>query len=248
MNAVGHQRLVPWLVGACGVTGAALLVFLAGVGRQVSWNDVPVAPEEATHTARAAVMPQTMPLASFAEVWQRPLFAADRKPGAVASSTDSISLGDLQLTGIILTPTLKMALLRSTSGDKQVRVKEGAALPDGRWTLATLGPRSATFDNGGERKELTLVTARPDALAKPAENTPAEGQRPPIAGQMVPNAEGSPENRTAEAPPQPPPPSDDPGSEAAQRRARIDALRAAVQRRRAEQQATQQQQVPEGVR
>lgn len=248
MNAVGHQRLAPWLAGACAVTGAALLVFLAGVGRHVTWNDVPVAPEEAAHAARAAEMPQTMPLASFAEVWQRPLFAADRKPGAVASSSDTVSLGDLQLTGIILTPTLKMALFRSTSGDKQVRVKEGAALPDGRWTLATLGPRSATFDNGGERKELTLVTARPDALAKPAENTPAEGPRPPIAGQMVPNAEGSPENRTAETPPQPPPPGDDPGSEAAQRRARIDALRAAVQRRRAEQQATQQQQVPEGVR
>ncbi|HMH68743.1 MAG TPA: hypothetical protein VK519_12590 [Pinirhizobacter sp.] len=247
MNAVGHQRLAPWLAGACAVTGAALLVFLAGVGRQVAWNDVPGAAEEA-RAARAAVMPETMPLASFAEVWQRPLFAADRKPGAVAATGDTVSLGDLQLTGIILTPTLKMALFRSTSGDKQVRVKEGAALPDGRWTLATLGPRSATFDNGGERKELTLVTARPDALAKAPENAPAEGQRPPVAGQMVPNAEGSPENRTAENPPQPPPPGDDPGSEAAQRRARIDALRAAVQRRRAEQQATQQQQVPEGVR
>ena len=245
MNAVGHQRLAPWLAGACAVTGAALLVFLAGVGRHVTWNDMPGAAEEA-HAARAAVMPETMPMTSFAEVWQRPLFAADRKPGVVAATGDTVSLGDLQLTGIILTPTLKMALLRSTSGDKQVRVKEGAALPDGRWTLATLGPRSATFDNGGERKELTLVTARPDALAKAAENGPADGQRPPVAGQMVPNAEGSPENRTAEAPPQPP--TDDPGSEAAQRRARIDALRAAVQRRRAEQQATQQQQVPEGVR
>ncbi|WP_250624605.1 general secretion pathway protein GspN [Pinirhizobacter soli] len=248
MNAVGHQRLAPWLVGACAVTGAALLVFLAGVGRHVTWNDVPVAPEEAAHAARAAVMPQTMPLASFAEVWQRPLFAADRKPGAVAASTDSISLGDLQLTGIILTPTLKMALFRSTSGDKQVRVKEGAALPDGRWTLATLGPRSATFDNGGERKELTLVTARPDALAKAPENAAADGQQPPIAGQPPANVQAGPDNRVIENPPQPPPPNDDPGSEAAQRRARIDALRAAVQRRRAEQQATQQQQVPEGVR
>lgn len=247
MNAVGHQRLAPWLVGACAVTGAALLVFLAGVGRHVTWNDVPGAPEEA-HAAHAAVMPETMPLTSFAEVWQRPLFAADRKPGAVAASADTVSLGDLQLTGIILTPTLKMALLRSTSGDKQVRVKEGAALPDGRWTLATLGPRSATFDNGGERKELNLVTARPDALAKAPENAAAESPRPPIAGQLVPNAEGSPENRTAATPPQPSPPADEPGSEAAQRRARIDALRAAVQRRRAEQQATQQQQAPEGVR
>jgi general secretion pathway protein N len=228
-------------MGTCAVSGAALLVFLAGVGRHVAWNDVPGAAEEA-HAARAALMPETMPLASFAEVWQRPLFAADRKPGAVAATGDTVSLGDLQLTGIILTPTLKMALFRSTSGDKQVRVKEGAALPDGRWTLATLGPRSATFDNGGERKELTLVTARPDALAKAPENAPAEGQQPP------PNAQASPDNRTAENPPQPPPPGDDPGSEAAQRRARIDALRAAVQRRRAEQQATQQQQVPEGVR
>ncbi|HEY4291686.1 hypothetical protein [Luteibacter sp.] len=243
MNAVGQQRLTPWLVGTCVVTGAALLVFLAGVGRHVAWNDVPGTPEEA-RAVHGAVMPQTMPLTSFAEVWQRPLFAADRKPGAVAATSDTVSLGDLQLTGIILTPTLKMALLRSTSGDKQVRVKEGTALPDGRWTLTTLGPRSATFDNGGERKDLTLVTARPDALAKPAENAAADAQRPPIAGQPPANTEHAPDNRTAQ---NPPPPGDDPGSEAAQRRARIDALRAAVQRRRAEQ-AAQQQQVPEGVR
>jgi general secretion pathway protein N len=243
MNAVGQQRLTPWLVGACAVTGAALLVLFAGVGRHAAWNDVPGPQEEAHATRSTVVTRETMPLTSFAEVWQRPLFAADRKPGPVATA-DAVSLGDLQLTGIILTPGLKMALLRSSSGDKQVRVKEGAALPDGRWTLATLGPRSATFDNGGERKELTLVTARPDALAKPETNN-AEAQRPANPGVAVDNGTDA---RIVQNPAQPTPPGDDPGSEAAQRRARIDALRAAVQRRRAEQQATQQQQAPEGVR
>lgn len=231
MNAAGQRTLSSWLGGACVLAAVALCALVAGVGRGVSWGEAPP-PRELGH-AHVVTMPPPEPLARFAEVWQRPLFASDRKPALVVTGDSAVSLGDLQLTGIILTPTLRMALLQNQAGDQSVRVREGAAMPDGRWTLATLSPRSAIFDNGGERKELTLVTAAPVAMEKKPGAPPPPGSAPPMqrANPPMPVSE--------------PPPNQSFGDEAAQRRARIEALKAAVEKRRAEQAAPS---ANEGVR
>jgi general secretion pathway protein N len=71
------------------------------------------------------------------------------------------SLGDLDLTGIILTPNLRMALLHDKNGDKQVRLHEGEALPDGSVTLVEVRPRSALFDSSAGRTELKLPAGAP---------------------------------------------------------------------------------------
>ena len=231
MNAAGQRTLSTWLGGACVLAAVVLCTLLAGVGRGIAWGDIPPA-REPGH-ARVVAMPPPEPLARFAEVWQRPLFAADRKPAMVVTGDAAVSLGDLQLTGIILTPTLRMALLQNAAGDQAVRVREGAAMPDGRWTLATLSPRSAIFDNGGERKELSLVTAAPAALERKPGAPPVPG-----SGPVMQHPNGS-------VPLSPPPANQSFGDEAAQRKARIEALKAAVEKRRAEQAAPS---ANEGVR
>jgi general secretion pathway protein N len=251
MNAAGQRRLTPMLVGIAVVLACVSAALVFGVGRGVRWDD-PIAPEPLP-PMRAAAMPATSPLENFAEVWQRPLFMADRKPVAIAASDDSSSnIGDLELTGIIMTPGLKIALLRDKGKDTTVRVKEGTALADGHWTLASLTPRSAVFDNGGERRELTLKVAAPDALAKDAQRPgAAPGQPVPARSQPVPGSSGmrveqpSGSGMTGPALPhpptgaerQPPPRQDD---EALQQ-ARIEALKQAVQKRRMEQQQQRQQ-------
>ena len=187
MNAAGQRRLTPLLVGIVLVLACTSAALAFGVGRGVRWDDP--SPPEPLPPLRAIAMPATSPLASFAEVWQRPLFMADRKPVAVTDTGDSSSnLGDLELTGIIMTPGLKIALLRDRGKDTTVRVKEGTALADGHWTLASLTPRSAIFDNGGERRELTLKVAAPEPLAKEGQRvgaSPVQPQPPrpmPVAG------------------------------------------------------------------
>jgi general secretion pathway protein N len=231
VNAAGQRTLSTWLGGACVLAAVALCVLVAGVGRGIAWGEIPP-PRELGH-ARVVATPPPEPLARFAEVWQRPLFAADRKPAMVVTGDAAVSLGDLQLTGIILTPGLRMALLQNAAGDQSVRVREGAAMPDGRWTLATLSPRSAIFDNGGERKELTLATAAPAALERKPGGPPAPGNGPVMQRPNAPMPESS----------RPASPSF--GDEAAQRKARIEALKAAVEKRRAEQAAPS---ANEGVR
>lgn len=258
MNAAGQRRLTPLLAAATVVLAAVCGAMVFGVGRGVRWDDA--VPPEPLPAARAVEMPPPSPLARFAEVWQRPLFMADRKPVAVADTDDSSSnIGDLELTGIIMTPGLRMALLRDRGKDSTVRVKEGSTLADGHWTLASLNPRSAVFDNGGEHRELTLKVAAPEALAKtpqrpgmPPGQVPGQPPRPqpapsgngvhveqqPASGMTGP-ALPHPTASTAPAARDAPARQDDD----ALQRARIEALKQAVQKRRMEQQQQRQQAV-----
>jgi general secretion pathway protein N len=165
MNAASQRRLTPVLGGVAAVAGLLLLLLLAGVGRGVQWGaprPVPPLPE-----ARAQGLPPPVPLAQFAAVWQQPLFNPDRKPSLRAASGGA-SLGDMQLTGIILTPGLHMALLHDKGGDREVRVREGDALPDGSWKLAELKPRAAVFESASGRTQLDLPAGAPIDMPKAA--------------------------------------------------------------------------------
>jgi len=250
MNAAGQRRLTPVLAAIAVALGCTAAAFALGIGQGVRWDE-PAAPE-ALPPLRAAAMPPTSPLNRYAEVWQRPLFMADRKPAAAADTDDSSSnIGDLELTGIIMTSGLHMALLRDRGKDVAVRVKEGSALADGHWTLASLTPRSAIFDNGGERRELTLKVAAPEALAKdPARPGAVAGQpgQPPRAApapsgsgvhvEQVSGMTGPALPRPQATPARDAPPRQD---DSALQQARIEALKQAVQKRRMEQQQQRQQ-------
>jgi general secretion pathway protein N len=158
MNAASQRQLTPWLVALVLLLGAVLLLLLAGLGRGVRW-DAPRPSAPLPPAARQADLPPPVPLAHYALVWQKPLFSPDRKP--TARTDGGSSLGDLDLTGIILTPGLRMALLHDRNGDKQVRLREGEALPDGSVKLVELRPRSALFDSPAGRTELKLPAGAP---------------------------------------------------------------------------------------
>jgi general secretion pathway protein N len=173
MNASDQRQLTPWLAAIAVLLGAASLLLLGGVGRGVRW-DPPRTLAPLPPAGNPANLPQPVPLQQFALVWQKPLFSPDRKPVAHAADGGS-SLGDLDLTGIILTPNLRMALLHDKNGDKQVRLHEGEALPDGSVTLVEVRPRSALFDSSAGRTELKLPAGAP-IDSKPAQGA---GMEPP---------------------------------------------------------------------
>lgn len=159
MNAANQRKLTPVLVIIVVVFGAALLLLLGGIGRGATWG-APRALAPLPPPGNTANLPQPKPLQQFAVVWQKPLFSPDRKPVAHAVDGGS-SLGDLELTGIILTRDLHMALLHDKNGDKQIRLKEGATLPDGSITLVEVRARSAIFDAPSGRTELKLPAGAP---------------------------------------------------------------------------------------
>lgn len=183
MNAAHQRSLTPVLAVTAIVLGSLWLLLLAGVGSKVHWN-APRSLAPLPSVGNATSLPAPLPLEQFAVVWQKPLFSPDRKPVARMASAGA-GLGDLELTGIILTPTLRMALLRDKNGDhREVRLREGASLPDGSVTLLEVHPRSAVFATPSGQTELKLPAG---ALFDGQKAGPAEastGQDVPAGAMM----------------------------------------------------------------
>lgn len=181
MNAASQRRLTPILAAAALLLGVLWLCLLAGVGRGVRWS-APRAAAPLPATGRATGLPAPLPLAQFDPVWQQSLFSPNRKPEVHAASGGS-SLGDLALTGIILTPQLHMALLHDKNGDKELRLREGQSLPDGSVSLVEVKPRSVVLDSSQGRTELKLPAGAPIDIAKPASGAAAPAPAAEPAGE-----------------------------------------------------------------
>lgn len=238
MNAAAQRRLTPAFGIVTAVLGVVLVSLLIGAGRGVSWNPPrPVPPLPAAH---AVTLPVPPPLPSYAQTWEHPLFSADRKPIVTqGGGSEGVSLGDLQLTGIILTSKLHMALLGPVNGkgddDKQVSVREGATLPDSSWKLIQVLPRSAIFTSPSGRTELKLPAGAPidqPAGAPNAQEGAAPMNPPPGPGPGTPQPQGREMMRAV------PPPSPQPNEAQAER---LQKLRAAILKQRSQQQQQQQQ-------
>jgi general secretion pathway protein N len=182
MNAANQRQLTPVLAVIALLLGALLLMLFAGIGRKVHWT-APRLQASLPATSSPAELPRPVPLQQFALVWQKPLFSPDRKPIARIANGGS-SLGDFDLTGIILTPGLRMALLHDKNGDRQVRLHEGESLPDGSVTLVEVRQRSALFDSSSGRTELKLPAGAPIDVPKDGATSDA-GNRNPAAGAMM---------------------------------------------------------------
>jgi general secretion pathway protein N len=231
MNAAAQRRLTPVFGAIVAVFGVALLSLLFGVGKGITWDAPRATPP--LPTMHNVELPPPPALPSYAQAWDHPLFSADRKP-IVSSGGDAggVSLGDLQLTGVILTSTLHMALLGPVSHDanskgddtQEVRVREGASLPDSSWKLIKVLPRSAIFASASGRTELKLPAGAP--IDQPASTAAAPGAIPMSGppGMQV-------QNHAMPAPP--PPGGQTPPNEAQAQR--LQKLRAAILKQRSQQ-------------
>lgn len=174
MNAASQQRLTPILAGLALLLGALCLLLLFGLGRGVHWG-APRAAAPLPASGKPAKLPPPQPLVAFAPVWQQSLFSPNRKPEAHAANGGS-SLGELELTGIILTPQLRLALLRERKGGGELRLREGQRTADGSLSVVEVKPRSVILDTRQGRTELKLPAGAPIDI------TPAKAEPPPAAG------------------------------------------------------------------
>lgn len=138
---------------------AVLLVALAGLGGTVELHpDDPALAPALPQIERGDTAPALEPIATYAEVHERPLFSPDRRPQSVQlAATAEAGTEGLLLTSVILTPQLRMALLRDGPEGPTLRVREGETLP-GRpsWRLVEISPREAVIEGGDGRRQLLL--------------------------------------------------------------------------------------------
>lgn len=150
LAAVAAWALLGWLLALAGMGGrVALLAADPGL--------LPPLPQP-----RPAAPQRLGPLAQYAEIGARPLFAEDRRPHPFAlqagggEGTESTAF-DYVLTSVLIAPQLHMAIVQPSQGGDSVRIKLGeAAEAQPAWRLVELQPRSAVFEGPSGRKSLEL--------------------------------------------------------------------------------------------
>jgi general secretion pathway protein N len=132
------------------------------------------------------------PLAQYTEISARPLFSEDRRPQPFSlvpeGDANAPPAFDFVLTSVLITPTLKMAIVQPSAGGESTRIKLGnAAEQQPAWRLTALNPRSAVFEGPDGQKTLDLRIydgtggAPPTALHTTGQPGSTAGSTPPPA-------------------------------------------------------------------
>ena len=123
--------------------------------------------------------PRLGPIGDYAEVGQRPLLSADRRPSAVAAAADGPAEAPLEatLTSVLIAGTTRLAIVQNKDDPVPRRVRVGDVIEGTSWRLVDLQPRRALFE--GPLGQRTLDLRVFDGTGAPMPNAPPPP--PPVA-------------------------------------------------------------------
>jgi general secretion pathway protein N len=172
----------------------------------LQWSDWPPStPAPPTAPPAAAIQPATgentaaglKPLddkEEYAEVKERPMFRPDRRrqtddpeDAAAAPPEAPGELNGMDLTGIVISPTVSTAWVKDPAQALPVRLRRGETLVG--WTVQDIETDRLVLERQGKTDTLILRDFnKPGASAPPpaAQRPPAAGQRPPAAARPAP--------------------------------------------------------------
>jgi general secretion pathway protein N len=194
-----------WLMATvAGWAVLAWLLALLGMGRHAQALDADPGLLRPLPQARATAPSRLGPLSQYAAIAQRPLFSQDRQPKPFFLQGQGEGEGqqtafDYVLTSVLITPTLKMAILQPADGSESVRVKLGD-VPNSHpaWRLTSLDARSAIFEGPEGRRDMTLRVFDGQGGQPPTAvgNATAGANRPQPVGVPVPPPNAASANAT----------------------------------------------------
>jgi general secretion pathway protein N len=146
------------------IAGWALLLWvlaLAGMGGRIDHLADDPAMQQKLPQLPPPPAERLGPLAQYAEIGARPLFSENRQPQPFSLTAEggenAAPAFDFILTSVLLTPTLREAIVQPSAGGESVRIKLGeAAESQPAWRLTALNPRSAVFEGPEGQKTLDL--------------------------------------------------------------------------------------------
>lgn len=198
------------LAASCGVLLAAMLVLAIAAMLPVGGDgdfDGANPEEEALTLPELAESP---PVDAFAVIAERPLFSETRQPvpgdgfggdplaDALADADDNPL--DVELSGVVITPTLRMVTLRKKDADRSLVAFEGRPIEGefSSWQVSRIEAREVVLTSGsGEELQLELkvhderIEPPQRPAPKPGEQEPAESQADAdaVEGEQVTRAE-----------------------------------------------------------
>jgi general secretion pathway protein N len=181
-----HAGPLTWLLAAIALWAILLwAAALAGMGSRIA----PVQGDagDALPLVKPALPDRIGPLAQYAEAASRPVFTTDRKPhsfmatgpdnGDGAAAAQSL---EFVLTGVLISPQVRLAILQPTGGGDSQRVREGKS-PEGAagWRLIEVQPRRVVFEGANGQSTLDLRTFGASATDRDEIARAVPGARPP---------------------------------------------------------------------
>jgi len=156
---------------------------------------------------------ENQPLDTYSVIIERPLFNENRQPSidmdGLAEDVpleldENAGKPDVELSGVVITPTLRIAMLKRKEDDTSLVAFEGMPIEAdfGNWQVSKVQARKATLTSlSGEELHLEMKVhdakidePKPPPAPKPAANEPGTD----AAANAVANAEGEPLSRAEE--------------------------------------------------
>ena len=119
------------------------------------------------------------PIARYAVITERPVFNPSRRPEVMLDTDEEdmedepeedVDAPDVELAGVIITPSIRMATLKQKDDSESLVAFEGQPLQGdyGSWHVSNIEPRRVTLSSGqGEEFQLSLVV-HDQAIEAPA--------------------------------------------------------------------------------
>jgi general secretion pathway protein N len=140
----------------CAALAAALVMELTTAGDA----DAPAVGAPPTSATPSAAIPKTAtrftlpPLASFAEVNERPLFSSSRRPAAVDAPESAAQPFSATLAGIVISAASSSIIVSHGDPPVLTRLKQGDDL-DG-WAITAIEPNRVVLRRDGVEQQLKL--------------------------------------------------------------------------------------------
>jgi general secretion pathway protein N len=218
-----RQRLSTLLLAAfAGWSLLVLIVVQTGLGARYALHpdDASRVPELPRLDLSRAQTPIGA-LTDYAQVGERPLFNADRRPipppapaGGAAAEAPAAAPLDVVLTSVVMSGDMRIAIVldKKTSKTQSVKLGDSLAGEQSGWKLVELAPRKAVFEGPTGRSDAELrvydgtggeaptaaASVQPEA-PQPAEGTPAVNPQAAAAAAASAAATGQAQPQTPEA-------------------------------------------------
>jgi general secretion pathway protein N len=192
MNPQTARWLTLGLAGACGLLLLIAAAQQFGVGRGYHWAADEVA-EPSDLPSASSIQGEAVALApqpEYHEISDRPLFNEDRKPSPLDDTKEGEVVQPNQplnvtLTGVIITPQVKLAMLKDNAKNEPISLHEGMPLPgeQSTWTVVEIQARKIILKSGtNETNELPLDVAAVTPPATTPRTNPQPAAVPPPPG------------------------------------------------------------------
>jgi hypothetical protein len=151
----------------CGLLVFALVVLLVLSSLPVSSGWIEGEADVSDTELDFPQLAENKPIGDYSIITQRPLFNESRQPSLEGESSgsdgllleDDVDAPDVELAGVVITPTLRMVTLKRKDNARSLVAFEGQPIEAdfGSWKVSTIQERAATMTSGnGEELQLEM--------------------------------------------------------------------------------------------